>query len=338
MPKSLTLEIVKHKTNSSDISKVERINLWGLDLSDISILSQATSLKLLSLTSNKISSLAPLSNCHSLTELYLRKNKVESFDEVSHLKNLENLRILWLSENPCSKIENYRLRVIKELPNLYKLDDVEITPDERQMAFEMKSFETINSEDVNSRSRAEEDRPASAILKKNAQNVLLSNRNHDEMMQNAGVAVGRNKWKKKNKAKKVNKWKSKRKVEKGGSKEQVNIANNQMIEIQDELDKLQERYSEPLYQEPKAKRGQFDDHSKLKMISIISDNTQALSNNRPGLAETGQFGKAKKKVDEEIDAVLGDIVPNFSNKYKSIVVLLGLLKLDDLQYIQKKIA
>ena len=44
---------------------------------------------------------------------------------------LPNLRVLWLMENPCANIDNYRLIVIKALPNLVKLDNANISQEER---------------------------------------------------------------------------------------------------------------------------------------------------------------------------------------------------------------
>ena len=47
---------------------------------------------------------------------------------------LKNLRIIWLAENPVANIPGYREHVIRKLPNLTKLDNVEITYEERQAA------------------------------------------------------------------------------------------------------------------------------------------------------------------------------------------------------------
>ena len=58
-----------------------------------------------------------------LRELYLRKNKIEELVEVEYLKELKNLKVLWLAGNPCADVENYRLRVISFLDGLTKLDD-----------------------------------------------------------------------------------------------------------------------------------------------------------------------------------------------------------------------
>jgi hypothetical protein len=42
--------------------------------------------------------------------------------------------VLWLQDNPCATAENYREIVIHHLPNLVKLDNNIITPEEKQDA------------------------------------------------------------------------------------------------------------------------------------------------------------------------------------------------------------
>ena len=49
-----------------------------------------------------------------------------------YLQNLPALRVLWLWDNPCAEAPNYRPYVIKCLPNLVKLDNQPITPEERK--------------------------------------------------------------------------------------------------------------------------------------------------------------------------------------------------------------
>lgn len=341
MPNSLTLEIIQHKTNISDVSKVKRINLWGLNLTDISILSEATSLELLSLTSNQISNLSPLKNCLDLKELYLRKNSINDIEEIRKLNHLENLRILWLSENPCSEINNYRLKVIKELPSLYKLDDVEISAEERQSALELENLETIKTNDIENEVK---ENPRNNLLQKNAQVILKkqltlkeantgSKDNGDrEDLKEKKVGWGD---KKKKMKKKMSKWNSRKEIIRKNTEKEIkneqnpnNINVNKNDEIFDELDKLKERYTHK--EDNKKNTADFGDNSKLRMISIISDKTQKTN--------LGGFKDEKMpKVDKKIDAVLGDIVPEFSNKYKATVVLLDLIKLPDLQFIYQKI-
>lgn len=66
-----------------------------------------------------------MSQCQNLSELYLRKNSIPSLNELFHLKNLPRLRVLWLSENPCCGPDphRYRMTVLRNLPNLQKLDN-----------------------------------------------------------------------------------------------------------------------------------------------------------------------------------------------------------------------
>ena len=40
---------------------------------------------------------------------------------------LPQLKVLWLHDNPCSNVENYREIIIKHLPNLTKLDNNLVT-------------------------------------------------------------------------------------------------------------------------------------------------------------------------------------------------------------------
>uniref|UniRef100_A0A1I7WUX5 LRRcap domain-containing protein n=1 Tax=Heterorhabditis bacteriophora TaxID=37862 RepID=A0A1I7WUX5_HETBA len=72
---------------------------------------------------NRVSTLQPLRGCSRLIELYLRKNNLESLTELEYLKDLKNLRVLWIDDNPCTKMGEYRHKVVKMLPQITKLDD-----------------------------------------------------------------------------------------------------------------------------------------------------------------------------------------------------------------------
>jgi len=61
--------------------------------------------------------------------------------EILHLRKLKNLQVLWLSENPVAKNPQYRLFCVKNLPNLIKLDDKNISPEEREMARNTHDFD-----------------------------------------------------------------------------------------------------------------------------------------------------------------------------------------------------
>uniref|UniRef100_A0A182ILS9 U2A'/phosphoprotein 32 family A C-terminal domain-containing protein n=1 Tax=Anopheles atroparvus TaxID=41427 RepID=A0A182ILS9_ANOAO len=81
---------------------------------------------------NRISTLADFENCINLQELYLRKNNLTDIDELVYLQNLPKLKYLWLEENPLveSAGPTYRQIVLRALPNLKKLDNVDVTPEE----------------------------------------------------------------------------------------------------------------------------------------------------------------------------------------------------------------
>lgn len=124
MIKVLTEEFIKEKYfyTSKRLSELKVINIWGKELEDISILSTLPNLETICLSSNNILDLSALQNCHALKELYLRKNKIKDLNQLLHLKNLSNLRILWINDNPISQIENYRYFIEKNLPQIKNLD------------------------------------------------------------------------------------------------------------------------------------------------------------------------------------------------------------------------
>ena len=73
---------------------------------------------------NDISTLEDFQECHNLQELYIRKNNIASLNEICYLRRLPKLRNLWLADNPCATGSLYRLTVLRNLPNLVKLDNV----------------------------------------------------------------------------------------------------------------------------------------------------------------------------------------------------------------------
>ena len=123
----LTKELLlKKNPKNKSLEDIQTINLWGSEISDISILSQCRNLEIVSLSLNNISNISPLKKCTKLREIYLRKNKICSLSQIDNLKNLKELRILWLDENPISNLENYKEYILKTLPQVIKLDNVPI--------------------------------------------------------------------------------------------------------------------------------------------------------------------------------------------------------------------
>lgn len=57
-------------------------------------------------------------------------------NEIRYLEHLP-LTTLWLQDNPCTKEEDYRLKVISRLRHLEKLDNQEVTPQEKELAMKL---------------------------------------------------------------------------------------------------------------------------------------------------------------------------------------------------------
>ena len=140
---ALTESKILLRTKQKTLANVTSLNLWGNELTDISVASQLVNCTVLSLSVNRISSLTPLASCHALTELYLRKNELHApLDTViAPLCNLPSLQVLWLSDNPTvthfvSQVgeASYRLHVLSRLKHLVKLDDRPVSTSERQRA------------------------------------------------------------------------------------------------------------------------------------------------------------------------------------------------------------
>ena len=146
MSKKLTLDFLSLRTKNSRLDQITKLNLWGNDLDDISILEECPNIEILSLVQNKITSLKAFSKMSKLSELYLRNNLISEFTEIDNLKNCKHLKILSLNENPISQKPNYRKYIITALPNITKLDDVTVTNTERNKFNKKESLEvTTNS-------------------------------------------------------------------------------------------------------------------------------------------------------------------------------------------------
>ena len=119
------------KCKTDKIDALDKINFWGNELEDVSIIWSMPNLQIISLSVNKIWSLEDFAFCPWLKELYLRKNAISDIWEVGYLRNCPNLEVLWLRENPIEHHWLYWFFVIKCLPNLKKLDDYEVTYEEK---------------------------------------------------------------------------------------------------------------------------------------------------------------------------------------------------------------
>lgn len=146
MGKKLTEEMIRDKSNVEDISTLVDLNFWASDLEDVSILDNMPNVETVSLSLNKIVSLSYFKNWTNLKELFLRKNKIENLREINYLRNLPNLKVLWLWDNPWSSHPHYRLYIIKMLPKLQKLDNAAVSQEERVAAKKLDISSIDNEE------------------------------------------------------------------------------------------------------------------------------------------------------------------------------------------------
>ncbi len=90
------------------------------------------------LSYNMISSLDGLAPCVALTTLYLSNNKIADWAELDKLASLPCLQDLLLAGNPIyDNAPDYataRLMAIKRVPQITKLDNVVVSPGEREKA------------------------------------------------------------------------------------------------------------------------------------------------------------------------------------------------------------
>ena len=156
MSKKLTRELIALKVKSDRLESIRKLNLWGSNLEDISIISEMPSLEIVSLSVNKIRTLKPFANLQNLKELYLRKNMISNLNEIKHLTDCENLNKLWLKENPICDNPNYREVIICVLPQVQNLDDIEITEEERARAEKKLSGNYDEEEDNEQENKIEQ--------------------------------------------------------------------------------------------------------------------------------------------------------------------------------------
>ena len=68
MSKKLTRELIAQKAKSDRLESIRKLNLWGSNLEDISIIAEMPLLEIVSLSVNKIRTLKPFANLQNLKE------------------------------------------------------------------------------------------------------------------------------------------------------------------------------------------------------------------------------------------------------------------------------
>ena len=125
MSKKLTLDLILSQSNKIN-SNLISLNVCGNNINDISLLAQYPSLEVISLRNNNIKDLTVFKNFKNLKKLNLKDNKISDFNQIESLKNCKQLESLSLKDNPITKEQNYQKRIREILPQLKRLDDIEL--------------------------------------------------------------------------------------------------------------------------------------------------------------------------------------------------------------------
>ena len=126
MSKKLTIDFVLNKTNNNNPKNIKALNLWGNNISDISILSEFPSLEIISLSTNQIKDISAFKKLKNVRELHLKDNQINDFNQIENLKNCKKLEKLVLKDNPIANSSNYIQKILEILPQLKKLDDIDV--------------------------------------------------------------------------------------------------------------------------------------------------------------------------------------------------------------------
>ena len=136
MSKKLTIDFILSKANNNNPKNIRALNLRGNKISDISILSELTSLEIISLTSNQIKDISSFKKLKNIREIYLKDNQISDLSQIENLKNCKKLEKLILKDNPITNLQNYPQIILEILPQLKKLDDIEV----KQLKLNNNSF------------------------------------------------------------------------------------------------------------------------------------------------------------------------------------------------------
>jgi len=82
----LTEDMVAARAKTSDMECVTKLNFWGSDLTDVSVVRKFKRALILSFSLNNISTLSDFQYCLSLCELYIRRNNIRDLREVCYLQ------------------------------------------------------------------------------------------------------------------------------------------------------------------------------------------------------------------------------------------------------------
>lgn len=147
-----TLKACKHlalSTNAiekiSSLSGMENLKILSLGRNAIKKIENldavADTLEELWISYNQIASLAGIEKLVNLRVLFMSNNKIATMNDIDKLAPLDKLEDLLLVGNPVyneykdsNNLSEYRLEVIRRVPQIKKLDGIPIDVDEREQA------------------------------------------------------------------------------------------------------------------------------------------------------------------------------------------------------------
>lgn len=124
---ALTEHMILMKTRANSLTDVKALNMWGYNLANVEIIEKMPNLEIAAFPVNNIISLKPFACCYKIRELFLRHNQIDNFQEIAYLRGMKCLKNLSLLENPICQLPHYREKIISMLPQLTKLDDVDVS-------------------------------------------------------------------------------------------------------------------------------------------------------------------------------------------------------------------
>lgn len=110
--------------NLDAFEKVEVLYLQFNRISRLEGLESMLNLQFIALQNNMITVIENLKHLRALEFLDLSRNMIEDFDEEELPVTINELR---MRMNPCAKRPNYKIRLVAHLPELDKLDDVDLS-------------------------------------------------------------------------------------------------------------------------------------------------------------------------------------------------------------------
>lgn len=110
---------------------IRELKLTNNALTTLKGLENMPCLTALDVANNHIQTLAALQTMQHLTFVDVGGNNLQLIRQVEFLIEIPWLHVLIMDRNPCVMKEHYRLRVIFRLPNVQRLDVVQVTAEEK---------------------------------------------------------------------------------------------------------------------------------------------------------------------------------------------------------------